>query len=193
MYFISIILRILMITLGLWLAVVRPMAAWQGRDFPDESEINYSEGTLKVERQRTGKASTAYFIVVTPKNSLRGVNYYCSYAAYHELATAWCLRKEELEPYLNQQVRVGWYQQKSFLWFDNSHPQLVSLSVNGKIIRSYDDTLNLIKKNNDRARIGNIVIFIILFFGFLICDLSLAKTGREVLEMQKNKSNPMQN
>lgn len=186
MYFFSIILRIVGITLGLWMAVVRPISSWEGRGFPDESELNYSEGTLKVEWRRTGRASDAHFIVVVPKNTLRGVNYYCSYAAYHDPVTAWCLRKEEIEPYINQQVRVGWYQQKSFLWFDNPHPQLVSLSVNGKTIRSYDDTLNLIQKNNDRARIGNIVVFIFAFIGFLICDLSLAKTGREILEMQKN-------
>lgn len=182
-----------MITLGVWLAVIRPMSSWQGRDFPDESQLNYSEGTLKVERQRTGKASTAYFIVVTPKNSLRGVNYYCSYAAYHDLATAWCLRKEELEPHLDKQVRVGWYKQKSFLWFDNPYPQLVSLSVNGETIRSYDDTLNLIQKHNGRVGIGNVIMFIFGFVCFLGIDLSLAKTGREILEMQKSKSNPMQN
>ncbi len=179
-----------MITLGLWLAVIRPMASWEGRGFPDESELNYSEGTLKVERRRTGRASNAYFIVVVPKNSLRGVTYYCSHAAYHNPATAWCMEEKEIKPYINQQVRVGWYKEKSFLWFDNPHPQLVSLSVNGKTIRSYDDTLNLIKKDNRVERISNTVWFILLFIIFLVGDLWQAKNGREILEMQKDKSNP---
>lgn len=90
-----------MITLGSWLAVIEPMASWKGRGFPDESELNYSEGTLKVEVRKSRKTFDAYFIVVVPKNSLRGVTYYCNYAAYHNPFYGWCMR-EEIKPYINQ-------------------------------------------------------------------------------------------
>lgn len=50
-------------------------------------------------------------------------------------------------PYINQTVNIGYYYQKDFLWFNNTTPQLVSLTVNKKIIRSYEDTLYEIKDN----------------------------------------------
>lgn len=103
-----------------------PILKWQGRDFPQESEIQYSEGRLYLDRiktsSRSGSTTTDMYLIENGKK----VRYYCGYSAYHVASMDSCLPDDEdARSDIGKTVRVGWYYQKDFLGFHNPHRQLV--------------------------------------------------------------------
>ena len=63
-----------------------------------------------------------------------------------------------VEPYLAKRAKVGWYYQSEFLGFKNNIPQLVSLEIDGKYLKTYED---IVKKNKRKNKIFS---FVYLFF-----------------------------
>ncbi len=66
-----------------------------------------------------------------------------------------------IEPYLGKTATIGWYQQSDFLGFNNSTPQLVTLSVEGEHIKTYEKTAQQIGSHN---RIFTIFSFFAMLF-----------------------------
>lgn len=134
--------------LSAWLFIIQPMSLKKGRYFPELSQVQYAEGTLKGYAQRGAKGYQYSILTLTPSGTLKAQVYACDYASSHR-PTDDCLDWTDLKPYLNQPARIGWYYQPDYLWFHNPHPQLVSLEVAGKTVRSYDDTKQNIEKYNN--------------------------------------------
>ena len=147
-----------------WVCVGRPMSSWPGRGFPAESEIQYSQGILKTQDEQVyHRSRTTRPTIVLPGTYEHG-SYYCGYASYHDPGLAVCLSGQELAPYINKPVTIGWYMQKDYLWFSNPYRQLVSLEVDGKTLISYQDTLDRIeikKYNNSQLMIWSSAIIIL--------------------------------
>ncbi|MDO4251268.1 MAG: hypothetical protein Q4C68_07135 [Moraxella sp.] len=120
------------------------MIVHKGRDFPKESELQYSEGILKTYSVRTSRGGSNNIIVLTPVGKMAGTEYFCNYSAYTNLITSFCPQNKTLQPYLGKMAKIGWYYQPDFLWLSNPNPQLVTLEVDGEVIRSYADTQRVI-------------------------------------------------
>lgn len=145
--------------LSVWLLIIQPMSTKRGRYFPEPSQVQYSEGTLKGYVQRGAKGYQYSILTLTPKGTLKAQPYFCNYAAAHN-STYDCINWADLQPYLNQPDRIGWYYHPDYLWFHNPHPQLVSLEVAGEMVRSYDDTKNMVyRKPTLFLRIFSIVTY----------------------------------
>ncbi|WP_296208697.1 hypothetical protein [Psychrobacter sp. UBA3480] len=130
---------------------------WKGRDFPQKSEINYSTGVLDYLRT-TGKDSKSFTVLRSIEGSSQDTVFGCSYTAFISSTTGSCISRNKVESYLGKQATVGWYYQPSFLGFKNNMPQLVSLEVNGKHLKTYEETVNKNKRKN------KIFSFVYLFF-----------------------------
>lgn len=130
---------------------------WRGRDFPQKSELNYSTGTLEYSRA-PGKNSTSFIILRSIDGSGQDTAFGCSYTAFTSSTTGSCMGLRSVEPYLAKRAKVGWYYQSEFLGFKNNRPQLVSLEVDGKYIKTYEETKRIYKITNKSG------LFICLFF-----------------------------
>ena len=91
----------------------------------------------------------------------------CSYSAYSTPSTSVCISKKYIEDYIGKKAIFGWYYQTDFFGFHNPIPQLVSINVDGKYIKSYEDTKkNFLKMNIGRSFISliNIIISFLIFY-----------------------------
>ena len=141
---------------------------WKGRDFPQESALNYSTGILKYSRSH-GKNSRSFIILRSVERPYKNTVYGCGYSAFTSSASGSCFGLKEIEPYSNKQATVGWYDQSSFLGFKNNKRQLVSLEVDGKQIKTYEETSRIIMKIN-KSKIYIYFFFIALTtFLFIFC------------------------
>lgn len=122
---------------------------WKGRDFPSESELHYSEGILAYE----GFGITLKSIEDPSKRTI----FSCHYTAFTTRDSGRCMDRKYIKPYLDRPAKIGWYYQTSFLGFTNDFPQLVSLAVDGKKIKSYEKTLKTTNNINKQ------VLFLFLF------------------------------
>ncbi|WP_066803879.1 hypothetical protein [Moraxella oblonga] len=153
--------------------------------FPDKSAIQYSEGTLKTIKRRASRHHTVTDVVLVPFDSKVGTTYYCDYTAQHTAVSSSCLPEEKIAPYRNQSVRIGWYQKSDVLWFHNPHPQLVSLEVDGEVIRSYEYSLKIAK---DRIGIGDIIVYGFITIGWGIVYVCVSIIGRRSLKEYRKQS-----
>lgn len=135
---------------------------WEGRDFPKESEILYAEGMILASTipsaSRSGSRVGAMEICETTKECH---SYYCGYSAYHTPSLQSCFDNyKNLKPYHKKQAKVGYYYQKDFLWFHNPHRQMVSLEVEGKVVKSYSGAKKYLERSHKYEIISNICLFI---------------------------------
>ena len=138
---------------------------WQGRDFPQESELHYSEGII---------ANTEFSIALQSLNDPNQLTLYgCSYNVFNFVISGSCMGGKYLEPRLGKNARIGWYYQPSFLGNSIKLPQLVTLEVEGgeKYLQiTYEDTKKLIF-NSNMIR-GSISLFGGLGFIFFMTKLN---------------------
>ncbi|MBA6244139.1 MULTISPECIES: hypothetical protein [Psychrobacter] len=131
---------------------------WQGRDFPQESELQYSEGII---------TDTGFSIALQSIENPKQITLYgCSYNVFGFINTGSCMGPTYLEPRLGKYARVGWYHQPSFLGASNKLPQLVVLEVEGgeeDLQITYEDTKSLVF-NQNMIRVLTTSIF---GFGFI--------------------------
>ena len=166
------IMRLAVITFIFYYGWFLPTLKWEGRDFPQESDIQYSEGRFFFNKIRTlsrsGSTTTDMYLIENGKK----VRYYCGYSAYHVASMDSCLPDDEdARSDIGKTVRVGWYYQKDFLGFHNPHRQLVYFEVDGKNVYHF---LHRKRENMDDANFGWIIISVIAnlhgcFVLFLIC------------------------
>ena len=142
---------------------------WKGRDFPQKSELNYSTGVLDYVRT-TGKDSKSFTVLRSIDGSGQDTVFGCSYTAFVSSTTGSCIGRNKVESYLGKKATVGWYYQPSFLGFKNNIPQLVSLEIDGKYLKTYEE---IVEKNKSKNKIFSFVylFFMIIFtvtFAFVI-------------------------
>lgn len=155
------------------MCIIRPFVMWEGRDFPKASEILYAEGRLLAGKIPSASRSGSRVGTVEICESTKECYfYYCGYSAYHIPALQSCFDNyQNLKSHHRKQVKVGYYYQKDFLWFHNPNRQMVSLEIEGEIIKSYKGTQIYIKRYHEIEIILNALIFIVTmiayYFGFV--------------------------
>lgn len=185
-YIISIIFRLWLLGLWLWIIVIPVYLQKEGVDnFPIKENIVYSDGILKTTKRRINHHHTVIDIVIVPVGNKMGITYYCDYTAQHKARLSSCFLEEHITPYLNENVRVGWYKKDDVLWFHNPYPQLVSLEVDGKVIRSYEESL-VLAKNRIGTFLKILLSFITIAWGIVYICISII--GRRSLKEYRNKS-----
>lgn len=185
-YIISIIIRLWLLGLWLWIIVIPVYLQKEGVDnFPIKENIVYSDGILKTTQRRASRHHTVADVVLVPFDKKAGITYYCNYTARHTAVLSSCQPEEKITPHRNQSVRIGWYQKSDVLWFHNPHPQLVSLEVNGKVIRSYDDSFKIAK---GRIGIGDIIVYGFVTIAWGIVYMCMSRFGKQALKEYRNKS-----
>ena len=146
---------------------------WKGRDFPKEAELNYSTGFL--EHSRTlGRNSKAYIGLRSMQDANKITRYDCSYTAFISSTSGSCMDLSGVEAYLDKKATVGWYYQSNFLGFENSMPQLVSLEVADKHLKTYEEVARLNRKVNIVKSIT--YLFFTTFYSFLYFRFFYPKT-----------------
>lgn len=143
---------------------IKTFLEWRGRDFPQDSELNYSTGTLEYSRA-PGKDSKSFTILRSTEQVGEEIVYGCSYTAFVSSTTGSCMGLKRIEPYLGKTATVGWYDQPSFLGFENNVPQLVSLEVDGKYIKTYEEVFQANRRSH--VVLGLICLFYTIFSIFL--------------------------
>lgn len=170
----SIIVRIFLLSIWVWTIAIPLALQKEGMNtFPDKSAIQYSEGILKTTQRRASRHHTVADVVLVPFDSKVGITYYCNYTARHTAVLSSCQPEEKITPHRNQPVKIGWYQKSDVLWFHNPHPQLVSLEVDGEVIRSYEYSLKIAK--------GRIGIGTKIAYGFLTIALTVMFVGSGIM------------
>lgn len=116
---------------------------WQGRGFPQESELHYTEGII---------ADTEFSITLQSFNDPNQLTLYgCSYNVFNFVISGSCMGREYIEPRIGKNAKIGWYYQPSFLGNSIKLPQLVTLEVEGAekdLQITYEDTKKLIFNSN---------------------------------------------
>ena len=112
---------------------------WQGRGFPQESELHYTVGII---------ADTEFSIALQSINDPKQLTLYdCSYNVFNFSRSGSCMAHKYLEPIIGKNAKIGWYYQPSFLGNSIKLPQLVTLEVEGGgeyLQTTYEDTKKLI-------------------------------------------------
>lgn len=166
-YKFSFLIRGIGLFMLIWLGVIGPLSSLEGRGFPEPDELQYSEGILNVSYQKVLKGSDYNVLLLKEQNSNQWTEYYCGYSARHFARANWCFTDEQIEPYKNKHAKIGWYYQDRFLWLKNPHPQLVSLQVDGKEVRSYQDTKDFVKRDNKPS------LYIWIVYSIFMCSISI--------------------
>lgn len=155
------------------------LTIYKGKDFPNKNEIQYSEGLLYVE----GSTNANYHILLMDEQTNRSTKYSCSYSAFNSKDFSNCVSKGSLDEYIAEKSTIGWYIQKSFLGAVNPHRQLVSIEINGKKVKSYEQTLSKIRSGQK----FNIFIYMIVSFFFILIFYSYIKAEKDAELKSKNK------
>lgn len=121
---------------------------FRGRDFPKPNQLTYSTGTLYTEYiPRQGKSQDYLNVYLYDDHLKQHEPFSCDYGEQDANAITSCDRNV-FEPYDKQQVKIGWYQPQTLLWYPQVSKQLVTLTVDNKEVVSYQDTLQKLHVNN---------------------------------------------
>ena len=127
---------------------------------PKESKLQYSTGIFEIEK---AMQATNHVLLRQIDNGYGYQVFSCSYSPFGNQRASTCGDDEYLEPYINKQATIGWYKVNSFLGFKNDIPQLVTLEVDGKVIRDYNYTSADVRRNvNNSLFIFTPIMFLIV-------------------------------
>lgn len=147
---------------------------YSGIGFPDLSELQYSSGKLAVIETRAGdhhSRSTNKYPAFYDKKTRTIQEFSCAYKAMggdHD----GCGSYEYFEPYIGKQVKIGWYKQDALFGIQNKRPQLVTLTSEDTIIRSYEDTLAEIRADQKFDRYYLLILLFISIGGYRLLNKS---------------------
>lgn len=119
------------------------ISRYQGIDFPKEHELKYSTGVFSMVKQ---SKATNYVRLSQINGGGNSMVYSCAYSPFGNGESSSCGSKKSLEPYANKMVTGGWYEQPEFLGFKNEMPQLVTIEIDGEVMRSYAERETYIKE-----------------------------------------------
>lgn len=135
--------------------------------FPEKSELQYTTGTFEV--QRAMKSTNHVLLKQINENDDYQV-FSCSYSPFSNGKLSSCGGVKNLKPYSEEEVTIGWYIINKFLWFENDMPQLVTIEMNGEVMRSYEHTdskVRNIRKSSLYIFLPLLFIIVYLFYWFL--------------------------
>ena len=135
--------------------------------FPEKSELQYSTGIFDTERSLR---ATNHVSLTNIDGSNEYKVFSCSYSPFSNQRSSSCGDVKNLEPYMNKEVTIGWYQVKPFLGFKNEIPQLVTIDIDGETMRSYEHTaVKVARKRHGRIYVlaPIYLLFVLLCYWFL--------------------------
>ena len=145
---------------------------------PEKTEIQYSTGIFHI-------VTPAKFVNHVDLSRIGGSNeskvFSCAYNAISNGRQSTCGDTKFLQPYVGKEVTIGWYRQQPFLGFKNDMPQLVSIEMNGEIMRSYEQTA----KTNHGLKYVNVGLYILVFLSSVFVYWN---DGRVKKKLAKKKS-----
>ncbi len=156
---------------------------YPGIGFPKESELQYYTGKLDILKAVAGDShsrSTNNHIAFYNKSTKTIHEFSCSYSALDSDYNG-CGSDADFAPYIGKTVTVGWYQPDKLLGFTNKRGQMVTLQTRDKVIRSYKNTLALVKKEQKSSRY-------FIFFTFLLSLLLywlFGKVAKKPIDINK--------
>lgn len=133
----------LIISLGI---VFISISRFQGMGFPKESELKYSTGVFNIVEQ---PEYVNHIMLNQMDENNDSQLFTCSYSPFGNGASSSCGDTKYLNRYIGNVVTIGWYEQKEFLGFKNSTPQLVNIEMDNEISYSYDDTAEFVNSMKD--------------------------------------------
>ena len=110
--------------------------------FPEKSELRYSTGIFEIQK---AQESANYVLLKNTDNNPHSQLFSCSYSPFSNGPASSCGGSKNLAPYINKEVTIGWYEVDDFLGFKNEMPQLVTIEMDGRVMRSYDHTASAVK------------------------------------------------
>ena len=144
---------------------------YAGTGFPEPSELQFSSGKLVVVETHAGDShsrSTNKYPAFYDKKTRTIHEFSCAYNIINSDDDG-CGSYEDFEPYIGKLVTIGWYEQKALLGIQNKRRQMVTLTFEDTIIRSYEDTLADVRADQkfDRYYLLFLVIFSIGGYKYL--------------------------
>ncbi|WP_296208618.1 hypothetical protein [Psychrobacter sp. UBA3480] len=147
---------------------------------PSQEEMQYTFGLVGVD-SNDGIAT----ISVLPSATLKDqITFGCAYSMKADPVSNQCLDASLLAPIKGSVATVGWYKLKSVLGYKNSYPQMVSLEVNGKYIKSYNET-RVINEGYNQARGLLTCLTLLIYFVMLQFILFFNRKRSEKNLLQK--------
>ena len=129
--------------------------------FPEESKLQYSTGVFEIEKAM----QATNHVLLKDINGSNGYQVFsCSYSLFGNQRASSCGDNKYLAPYVNKEVTIGWYNVDRFLGFENDMPQMVTLEVDGELIRDYNYTFATIS----RVQNGRMYVLAPLFLFMLL-------------------------
>lgn len=133
-----------------------------GIGFPEPSELQFSSGKLAVVETHAGdhnSRSTNKYPAFYDKKTRTIHEFSCAYNIINN--DDGCGSYEDFEPYIGKLVTIGWYEQEALLGIQNERRQMVTLTFEDTVIRSYEDTLANVRADQkfDRYYLLFLVIF----------------------------------
>lgn len=135
--------------------------------FPEENKLQYSTGIFDIEK---AMQATNHVLLKQVNGSSNYQVFSCSYSPFGNQRSSSCGDKKYLQPYVDGAVTIGWYKIDKFLGFTNDIPQLVSIEMNGEVMRSYEHTAKKVYQRRDSSfYILTPILFLMvfLFYWFL--------------------------
>ena len=132
--------------------------------FPDKSKLQYTTGIFEI--QKSGESEN-YILLKNIHNNTHSQLFSCSYSPFSNGPTSSCGGLENLAPYVNKKVTIGWYEVDDFLGFKNDMPQLVTIEMDGRVMRSYAHTaekVNTVKNDTIYLFLPGVLLFCCYFY-----------------------------
>ena len=156
---------------------------YAGLSFPQKDELSYSTGKLSL---YDNVRHTKHLILDVNGEKPVTERFSCGHSWFDNGRSSDC-GDRFYDPYLNQEVTIGWYVQDRFLFVKNDMPQMVTLTLDDKVLVSYDDTVKRIKDKNEIYQIWFVVsIFIAMFFYFYAFKKIRVNTEKEQAAKQNH-------
>lgn len=127
--------------------------------FPEESKLHYSTGVFEIEK---AMQSTNHVLLRQIDNGHSYQVFSCSYSPFGNQRASSCGDNKYLAPYVSKEVTIGWYNVDRFLGFENDIPQMVTLEVDGEVIRDYNYTSLDVSRNVNSSLFIFIPIMLIM-------------------------------
>lgn len=141
-----------------------------GKGFPNENELTYETGYLKSRKDPyyCSRGHCKYYpttILTKNLNMATGQEYYCHYNYGRK---EFCFDTDFFKEYKNQPAKIGYYIQPDFLWYKDNTRQLATLEVNGKMVRDYQKSKEILE---EMKKSDNLWLFMFIFVLIGICFL----------------------
>lgn len=133
---------------------------------PSQEEMQYTFGLVGVNSD-----DGIPTISVLPSATLKDqMTFGCGYSMKSDSHTNQCLNESLLMPIKGSVATVGWYKLKSVFGYQNPYPQMVSLEVDSKYLKSYNETKVM---NEGYNQIRGFLTCFILFVYFVMLQVVL--------------------